>query len=558
MSLQTILKNYFIDHTGPLDVSAWLEAAGQEYGFARLSDEDELERLCGSVIGSLANVDKKGRSKFMKTLTKNFTAARQVIERQKAVASAAFQALDVGLQNRSIATETLLGPGRKRKTPQADDLRTPPKRRQPGPGRVSEDFLSGQSCSMPDGVPNESQPGQSGDMPDGEPVLTPCRTHLQRTFASIKNVLASPADMYHEQVNVSQCFRKFQHKAYVNAMAGDGKLVPTAENKHEILALHHVLLISPDDLPPFISQASRKPRKVDVRKSWWARLCTTRDAANETTTMRGTLAVPDSLMRAAAQNVSAVDKAFHMEMQKLDAEDKLFEVKMRWTIVCRAFALGILQQKRRASHQENEDTSVHVWLHAPLQEIFMSSDTVIMWANGQSVSSKSHRESWAAGGKKPDFSVVRGEHELIFGEFKPQTSSTGSQAAVSDFVKLAVFLQGSLNANVKGKHPYGIQMTKNRLEVYVMTLKHSGLYVLEQVASVALPRKVEDFANLPALFETLWSIRPRINGDSSAESEPEITVLEAMESDSESCAESEESNDSILPKNYKREGVPTP
>ncbi|EXX67310.1 hypothetical protein GLOIN_2v1782850 [Rhizophagus irregularis DAOM 181602=DAOM 197198] len=72
----------------------------------------------------------------------------------------------------------------------------------------------------------------------------------------------------------------------------------------------------------------------------------------------------------------------------------------------------------------DEDTFVHRYCHQILEEIFNKAEFSLVWANGESESSKERRllddHNY---GRKPDFwilvNIEEADRELIFGEIKP-------------------------------------------------------------------------------------------------------------------------------------------
>ncbi|KAJ3159708.1 hypothetical protein HDU86_001358 [Geranomyces michiganensis] len=146
----------------------------------------------------------------------------------------------------------------------------------------------------------------------------------------------------------------------------------------------------------------------------------------------------------------AIDLLHAKKTAEFNLTDVSFLARYRALQVCRGFAFAVNEQERRSSSKlaEDEDTGVHLWLHHLLVETFRGCDSVIMWANGESSSSKAHRAPWAKSSKKPDFRVVYKDRENDFGEFKPY-----------------------------------------------------------QIGSQRLPRQARDFALVVGAFELLWSIR---------------------------------------------------
>ncbi|KAJ3144328.1 hypothetical protein HDU89_008586 [Geranomyces variabilis] len=555
--IEDILADYFIDYKGELNVTDWLEAAGWQYGFTRLLGLTNIERTCRTVLGRLPQLAlskypvPEGRE-LLKSWRKSATAeafrhAKQQLEYHLTTARATCHTANVGIRNDILENEC-----RKRKAKSLDDQsrkRNPPADDQPNnPGSQPYELRTPR--------------GRSDSVSDSAPAYTPCRKQLQSLFEHLKDQPESPTDsdqLVFQDINISKRFRDFQFFAFKHNIS---EQVVTKENKHEILALNSILMFSEVDMPPFIttSRRSKKAINIESKKAFWRNLCSDRIALYQPLQTDIDVVVPASLIKATKESVRAIDKAYLKETKAVDEENQRCELELRWLFVCRAFAIGINQQERRAvrASLDNEDTSVHIWLHEILQEVFLGSNTLNMWANGQSASSKKHRDAYAACGKKPDFLVVKGKHEVIFGEFKPLVHSTNAQLAVADFVKLGRLLQGSINADVKGKRPYGLQVVRDCLEVYSMSLTTPHLYAMHHVASLRLPRKIEEFDQLPKLFKALWRIRLELGIENEQEPDAETSQPESLFTDTESDAESEDSADCSLPASFKRPCLPTP
>ncbi|KAI9098318.1 hypothetical protein DFS34DRAFT_620542 [Phlyctochytrium arcticum] len=152
---------------------------------------------------------------------------------------------------------------------------------------------------------------------------------------------------------------------------------------------------------------------------------------------------------AAAQEESAVNDQFIKEVTLLNgSEDWDRHIKLKFLLASRSFALATCKQAWRKFEEfkEDEDTTVHVWLHDLLTEVFHGDNLYICWANGESASSRQPMKAYERSrstGKKPDFGVFQYRSETVFGEFKRFGVASDSNAGVVDFLKVAVFLVGS-------------------------------------------------------------------------------------------------------------------
>ncbi|PKY51319.1 hypothetical protein RhiirA4_468268 [Rhizophagus irregularis] len=112
----------------------------------------------------------------------------------------------------------------------------------------------------------------------------------------------------------------------------------------------------------------------------------------------------------------------------------------------------------------DEDTFVHQYCHQILKEIFNKAEFSLVWANGESESSKERRLLDGYNyGRKPDFRILvnieETDKELIFGEIKPPHCTIAVNQCI---IKLAEFMKGSLDylinvyGYVAGLETYGI------------------------------------------------------------------------------------------------------
>ncbi|CAG8780279.1 19430_t:CDS:2, partial [Rhizophagus irregularis] len=109
-------------------------------------------------------------------------------------------------------------------------------------------------------------------------------------------------------------------------------------------------------------------------------------------------------------------------------------------------------------------TFVHRYCHQILEEIFNKAEFSLVWANGESKSSKERRLLDGHNhGRKPDFRILvnieEADRELIFGEIKPPHCTIAVNQRI---IKLAEFMKGSLDylinvyGYVAGLETYGI------------------------------------------------------------------------------------------------------
>ncbi|KAI8585517.1 hypothetical protein BDZ88DRAFT_442337 [Geranomyces variabilis] len=278
----------------------------------------------------------------------------------------------------------------------------------------------------------------------------------------------------------------------------------------------------------------------------------------------GLLPIAQQFAVSAADGALAIDVLFAKVIRELDTTAKDFVVRVRAISVCRAFAFAIEDQKRRTSTgvPEDEDTTVHVWLHDLLVETFRGCECLVLWANGDSASSKAHRASWAKrlwanylfgnydyesrlrliGFMKANYdpdsadrvmSASRSgqdigvrfstdEREYWSSKWRGQSvdNRTKRKVAKRAYTTRSFFLEGSINEKVRNRYSlndtFGFQFAGDLPEIFVMKLRFTGALRLYQIASLRLPRHGRDFT-LVSLLGMLWSVRERMRRDHEAE-----------------------------------------
>ncbi|KAJ3145788.1 hypothetical protein HDU89_006840 [Geranomyces variabilis] len=361
------------------------------------------------------------------------------------------------------------------------------------------------------------------------------REYIAQHFKDIHNFKAKK-DFVVEDVNLTVLFCKVRFALYQKVIERNEIIEIENATRHDVLAAHNIFFFSTFSLPPYLN--SRKPENEKAKKSLWRRIISNEiQRFNYQGNSIGLSSTAKEFAAAAVGDPIAIDLLHAKKTAELNLTDVSFLARYRALQVCRGFAFAVNEQERRSSSKlaEDEDTGVHLWLHDLLVETFRGCDSVVMWANGESSSSKAHRAPWAKSGKKPDFRVVYKDRENVFGEFKRKSIAVSNPLVAKDFIKLAVFMQGSINQKsrdaVKPNETFGIQMSKDLLDVFVMRLRFEGVYELYQIGSQRLPRQARDFALVVGAFELLWSIRKQMRADHEPD---DITAAAAFaESDSD-------------------------
>ncbi|CAG8722451.1 2360_t:CDS:2, partial [Funneliformis caledonium] len=156
------------------------------------------------------------------------------------------------------------------------------------------------------------------------------------------------------------------------------------------------------------------------------------------------------------------------------------------------------------SNELNEDTFVHRYCHQILEEIFGKTDFALVWANGESKSSK---ERWALDGnnhgRKPDFRVLEkiddANREFLFGEIKP---SAYTDIISKSVIKLAEFMKGSLDLIINrcdyivSIEIYGILICGDIIKIFNIDLAYDGLYHCSLLLKILLSTENLNFLNI--------------------------------------------------------------
>ncbi|CAH1766074.1 12297_t:CDS:2 [Entrophospora sp. SA101] len=169
------------------------------------------------------------------------------------------------------------------------------------------------------------------------------------------------------------------------------------------------------------------------------------------------------------------------------------------------------------SYNENkkldEDTFIHRYCHQVLEEIFNKTEYSLIWANGESESSKArclldgHNH-----GRKPDFRILSKiddtDKELIFGEIKPPHCTDTINKSI---IKLAEFMKGSLDFIISMYgYVVGLETYGNEIKIFSMDLAYDGLYRCNQLSKVLLPTENANFLNIITVVSTLYSLLERV------------------------------------------------
>ncbi|CAG8460853.1 3195_t:CDS:10 [Funneliformis mosseae] len=187
-------------------------------------------------------------------------------------------------------------------------------------------------------------------------------------------------------------------------------------------------------------------------------------------------------------------------------------------IVSRNFFMYLSSVSFNESNELNEDTFVHRYCHQILEEIFGKTDFALVWANGESESSKERRALDGNNhGRKPDFRVLGkiddANREFLFGEIKPPAHTDIISKGV---IKLAEFMKGSLDLIINrcgyivGIEIYGILICGYVIKIFNMDLAYDGLYRCSLLSKILLPTENSNFLNIVTVVSTLYSLLKRL------------------------------------------------
>lgn len=166
----------------------------------------------------------------------------------------------------------------------------------------------------------------------------------------------------------------------------------------------------------------------------------------------------------------------------------------------------------------DEDTFVHRYCHQILEEIFNKAEFSLVWANGESESSKERRLLDGHNhGRKPDFRILTKiddtDRELMFGEIKPPHCLNTVNKSI---IKLAEFMKGSLDliiniyGYVAGLETYGILICGSEIKIFSIDLAYEGLYRFNLLSKVLFPTENANFLNIITVVSTLYSLLERV------------------------------------------------
>ncbi|EXX59972.1 hypothetical protein RirG_184160 [Rhizophagus irregularis DAOM 197198w] len=167
----------------------------------------------------------------------------------------------------------------------------------------------------------------------------------------------------------------------------------------------------------------------------------------------------------------------------------------------------------------DEDTFIHRYCHQILEEIFNKTELSLVWANGESESSKERRLlDGHSHGRKPDFRILSKiddtEREFIFGEIKPPHCPNTINKSI---IKLAEFMKGSLDLLLIFTAMWlawkrmliELKPIGSEIKIFSIDLVYDGLYRCNLLSKVLFPTESANFLNILTVVSTLYSLLER-------------------------------------------------
>ncbi|CAI2191258.1 17153_t:CDS:2, partial [Funneliformis geosporum] len=182
-------------------------------------------------------------------------------------------------------------------------------------------------------------------------------------------------------------------------------------------------------------------------------------------------------------------------------------------IVSRNFFTYLSSVSYNENKKLDEDTFIHRYCHQILEEIFNKTELSLVWANGESESSKERRLLDGHNhGRKPDFRILSKIDDTIFGEIKPPHCSNTINKSI---IKLAEFMKGSLDfiiniyGYVAGLETYELKPIGSEIKIFSIDLVYDGLYRCNLLSKVLFPTESANFLNIITVVSTLYSLLER-------------------------------------------------
>ncbi|KAF0421482.1 hypothetical protein F8M41_006774 [Gigaspora margarita] len=300
-------------------------------------------------------------------------------------------------------------------------------------------------------------------------------------------------DWINEGHNFSEDFRQFQ-KSIIEKLKVNPVLSYVTDCE-SIIALSSIMILRKNQKPAYVSCTDNKWRMTFPRITYKFKMPALVQSivySYSTHIMRGELAEFEELWRLNWSKVSLLDN---------QDDKRIFDSVQTIT---RRLVLD------NQSNQSDEDTYAHRTCHVILEEIFRVETMQLVWANGESSSSKNQCSGNSdTNGLKPDFRLIckdENESEILFGEIKSPKVENHKFIANHALAKLATLMKSALDIGIHDE-TYGVLINGNRIEFWRITLEYDGLYKLVSLVEMTFPAEAAEFLVIISVIERCYELR---------------------------------------------------
>ncbi|CAI2187872.1 18530_t:CDS:10 [Funneliformis geosporum] len=298
-------------------------------------------------------------------------------------------------------------------------------------------------------------------------------------------------DWINEGHNFSEDFRQFQK--FIIEKLKVNPILSYVTDCESIIALSSIMILRKNQKPAYVSCTDNEWRMTFPRITYKFKMPA---LVQSTHIMRGELAEFEELWRLNWSKVSLLD----------DQDDKRIFDSVQ--IITRNFFYNLPYGKKK--NQSDEDTYAHRTCHVILEEIFRVETMQLVWANGESSSSKNQCSGDSdTHGLKPDFRLIckdENESEILFGEIKPPKVENHKSIANHALAKLATLMKSALDIGIHDE-TYGVLINGNRIEFWRITLEYDGLYQLVSLVEMTFPTEAAEFLVIISAIERCYELR---------------------------------------------------
>ncbi|CAG8637750.1 8809_t:CDS:10, partial [Acaulospora morrowiae] len=319
---------------------------------------------------------------------------------------------------------------------------------------------------------------------------------------------ASMKDWINDEHNFSDYFRKFQ-KSIIEKLKTDPTLSYATDIESIVVstmsfdtynsALSSIMILRKNKKPIYVSCTENEWRMAFPHITYKFKipvLIQVTVCSYMQPLMRGDSTEFEDLWRQNWSKVSLLE----------DQSDKRIFDSMQ--IITRNFFYNLPYGKNK--NLSNEDTYVHRTCHVILEEIFRIENMQLVWANGESSSSKSQRSGDGnAHGLKPDLRLIsedENQSEILFGEIKPPKVENHKFVVNQALAKLANLMKDALDQGIYDE-TYGVLINGNRIEFWRITLNYDGLYQFMSLVEMTFPTEVAEFLVILSVMERCYELK---------------------------------------------------